>query len=245
MNESIPILIILENEIDADGWCLVAPFGEHAKTRQIRKNGMIETQRLIQCLDNESADALLDNENSLFRKLKRAIVGIPVYKRHGDLRRLAPETVVDNQIREIKIGVVDQLRKGARGIEAHFVFDPSGADAVENEGCKYPSVVWKVMPCGERNGATLVKPYQLLSIGMTPHPNISGVETVANSQETAAAAVVKPESALRERITGLLIGCGFTVPNEASDDQVFSIVAENITISGGRREKTEQKNTNL
>jgi hypothetical protein len=238
MNDTIPILIILENEIDADGWCLVAPFGEHAKARQIRKNGLIETQRLIQCLDNDSADALLANENSLFRKLKRAVVGIPVYKRHGDLARLAPETVVDNQIKEIKIGVVDQLRKGARGIEAHFVFDPAGADAVENEGCKYPSVVWKVMPFGERGNATLVKPYQLLSIGMTPNPNIPGVEAVANSAEAAAeAAAVKADTVFRERIIGLLIGRGLIVPNEASDDQLVGILASEETLSGGRREK--------
>jgi hypothetical protein len=80
MSDTIPMLIVIENEIDADGWSLIAPYGEHAKTRQVRANGRIVTQRLIQCLDPASADLLIDNENSLFRKLKRAVVGIPVYK---------------------------------------------------------------------------------------------------------------------------------------------------------------------
>ena len=79
------------------------------------------------------------------------------------------------------IGAIDKVRKTGRGIEAHFVLTPAGADAVENEGCKYPSALWLVQPFGQRGEATLARPFKLLSAGLTAHPNISGVESLANT----------------------------------------------------------------
>jgi cell division protein FtsB len=183
MNDIEEIPLLLENDaatLDDEGWALIAPFGEHPKTRVVKKNGTLVEEKFIQVLDTESADQLLSRENSLFRRIRRAVVGIPVYKGHPDLRDYAPETAGAAVKKEI-IGTIDRVRKTGRGMAAHFVLTPAGADAVENEGCKYPSALWLAQPIGKRGDATLARPFKLLSAGLTAHPNISGVESLANT----------------------------------------------------------------
>jgi hypothetical protein len=208
--------IILSNDValDDDGWALIAPLGEWPKTRTAMVGGRPTQQRFIQVLDNDSADALVSKENSLFGRLKRAVIGIPVYRGHPDLRDHAPETV-GNSGRKEQIGVIDQVRKSARGVEGRFVLSPEGATAVEN-GAKFPSALWLVQPCGERDGATLARPFKLLSAGLTDKPNIAGVESLANSQENMQ---------LKELIIGALVGRGFELANETSDQQLVEIIA--------------------
>src|SRR5580658_6072696 len=167
--------------LDDDGWALIAPFGEHPKTRFVKKNGAMQREQFIQVLDQQSADQLLSRENSLFRRIRRAVVGIPVYKGHPDLGDFSPETAGGGAKKEI-IGAIDKIRKTERGLEAHFVLTPAGADAVERQGCKYPSALWYVQPVGRRGGAVLARPFKLLSAGLTAHPNISGVESLANAR---------------------------------------------------------------
>jgi hypothetical protein len=183
MNDMIDIPILLGNDaatLDEDGWALIAPFGEHPKTRVIKKNGRIVEEKYIQVLDDTSAEQLLSRENSVFRRIRRAVVGIPVYKGHPDLGDYSPETVAANAKKEI-IGTIDKVRKTARGIEAHFVLTPAGAEAVERHGHKYPSALWLVQPTGRRGDVVIARPFKLLSAGLTAHPNISGVESLANS----------------------------------------------------------------
>jgi hypothetical protein len=177
---ALPILGNEAEALDEAGWALIAPFGEHPKSRLVKKNGRVVEEKFIQVLDNESADRLLSRENSLFRRIRRAMVGIPVYKGHPDLKDYAPETAGVSVKKEI-IGTIDRLRKTGRGIEAHFVLTPAGADAVEREGCKFPSALWFAQPFGRRGEAILARPFKLLSAGLTAHPNICGVESLANA----------------------------------------------------------------
>jgi hypothetical protein len=186
-HSAIQVVLTNASAIDEDGWGLIAPFGEHPKTRVFRdENGQIREQKFIQVLDNEAADAMVAKENSFFRRLKRAIIGIPVYKGHGDLNDADP-AAISNDTRKIKLGVVDQIRKSPRGIEAHFALDNEGAKAVEQEDHKYPSAFWWVLPNGTRGDAILAKPFKLISVALTPYPNISGVESLANARPTDAA----------------------------------------------------------
>jgi len=67
--EDDPVLANASAEaIDDDGWALIAPFGNHAKTRIYRENGLVKEQKFIQVLDNESADAMVGKEKSMFGK---------------------------------------------------------------------------------------------------------------------------------------------------------------------------------
>src|SRR5580658_8328268 len=103
-------LTLLANEtvLDEDGWALIAPFGEHPKTRFVKKNGAMQREHFIQVLDHQSADQLLSRENSLFRRIRRAVVGIPVYKGHPDLGDYSPETAGAKTARET-IGTIDNV----------------------------------------------------------------------------------------------------------------------------------------
>jgi hypothetical protein len=230
-NPDIVLQLALGNgEIDADGWALIAPFGEHPKTRVYREDGQIKEQQFIQVLDNESADALLAKENSFFRKLRRALVGIPTFKGHGDLNDADP-AAVSNEAQKIKIGVVDQVRKGERGIEAHFALDNEGAEAVE-AGFKYPSAFWWVLPIanGQSDGKAIrCRPFKLISVALTPYPNISGVESLANAAPEEQSGQEKQsndkENMLREQIIGCLIAKGVPIQNEMTDGQLLAVLA--------------------
>jgi len=210
---------ILNNEaaLDDDGWALIAPFGEHPKTRVVKKNGAMHREHFIQVLDHQSADQLLSRENSLFRRIRRAVVGIPVYKGHPDLGDYAPESAGAGAKKEI-IGAIDKVRKTERGLEAHFVLTPAGADAVERQGCKYPSALWFVQPVGRRGGAVLARPFKLLSAGLTAHPNISGVESLANARHAGPTTqeLNKTKEPDMKLIAGWLLAHGATLAHADS-----------------------------
>jgi hypothetical protein len=243
--------LILENHapIDAEGWALIAPFGEHPKTRFVRNlSGQIEEQRFIQVLDQEAADDILSVENSMFRKLRRALFGITAYKGHPDLRRHAPETVdAPGGDRPVALGIVDKLRKTDRGIEAHFNLLPDQAGVVENEGCKYPSALWLVRPIGERDGAVLVRPFKLLSVGLTPTPNISGVDSLANASANTPA--VTPTQPQNHRMKSLLIGWlaanGTPLANDATDQNVFEAIQRHLAGKNAHVTALENDRTSL
>lgn len=169
--------------LDDDGWALIAPFGRHPKVHQFRgPDGTVKQQKFIQVLDNASADSLAGKENSFFGRIKRALVGIPIYKGHGDLNDLMPNAV-SNTTEKIKLGVVDQVRKTDKGIEAHFALDNDGAKAV-GEGWKYPSGFWFIKAIGNEGDAIVCNPTKLISVALTPFPNISGVDSLANARST-------------------------------------------------------------
>ena len=175
-----------------DGWCLIAPFGEWPKTRVYREGGRVREQKFVQVLDDVAAEALLAKEHSLFGRLKRAFIGVPVFKGHGDLAEVDPQAIAGGGDK-IKLGVVDQIRKGARGLEAHFALDAEGAAAV-GAGWKFPSSFWYVRPMGsaagsrqqEATGAIRCRPFKLISVALTPFPNIAGVESLANAETGTA-----------------------------------------------------------
>jgi len=227
MNPSDSIALWNAETLDDDGWALVAPFGEHEKTRMARVNGQVQEQKFIQVLDNATADQLLSDENSLFRRMKRAVVGIPVYKGHPDLRDHAPETLENSGERKEVVGVIDKVRKGTRGIEAHFSLAPAGARAVENDGCKFPSVLWMVTATGMRGDSIVARPFKLISAGLTPYPNISGVESLANARPTVPAETqtkTKNEPDMKMLI-GWLIANGATALANASDATEAQVLA--------------------
>ena len=245
----IPHLTILANEaaLDEDGWALIAPFGEHPKTRFVKKNGAMQREEFIQVLDHQSADQLLSRENSLFRRIRRAVVGIPVYKGHPDLADFSPETAGGGAKKEI-IGAIDKVRKTGRGLEAHFVLTPAGADAVERQGCKYPSALWYVLPVGRRGGAVLARPFKLLSAGLTAHPNISGVESLANARHAGPTQELIPtkEPAMK-LIAGWLLANGAILAHADSpaESEVLAALQQLHASASGEAAALGNENTSL
>ncbi len=233
--------------LDEEGWALIAPFGEHPKTRYVKKNGTVRRENFIQVLDEQSADQLLARENSLFRRIRRAMVGIPVYKGHPDLGDFSPETGGSGERKEI-IGAIDKMRKTARGLEAHFILTPAGAEAVERQGHKYPSALWYVQPVGRRGEAVLARPFKLLSAGLTAHPNISGVESLANARHAGPTQEPKtPEEPEMKLIAGWLLAKGVTLANadSPSETQILEALQKLHDCAAGAAAALGNENTEL
>jgi hypothetical protein len=229
--------------IDDDGWALIAPFGQHPKIRVYREGRVIKEQRFIQVLDHQSADAMLAKENSFFRTLKRALVGIPIFKEHGDLSEVDPQAV-GHEGGKVKLGVIDRIRKSARGIEAHFALDTDGAAAVA-AGWKLPSALWWVLPIARPAGASSnaagpetvwCRPFKLISVALTRHPNISGVEPLANGATLcpatpagAAKTETKPnQDIMKELLIGWLAAQGVALANDATEQTVFAAFTQEM-----------------
>lgn len=216
-------LILSNARIDTDGWALIAPFGQHPKSRQVMQDGRVVTEHFLQVLDNEIADALVRNENTFFKRLKRAFVGVPVFVGHPDLKEHAPATLGNHGTKRFA-GVMDNMRKGEHGLEGHFALTPDGGAAVENEGAEFVSVLWDVTPLENFDapaGVMPVRPVKVLSVGLTAHPNISGVDSLANEQSPAGNSNPDPDQIMRDKIIGLLAGHGITLAN-ATDDQLLA-----------------------
>jgi phage I-like protein len=235
-------VLALENELalDNDGWALLAPFGEHRKARTVERNGGLATETFVQVFDAEAVDAILANEvgTGLFARLKRALIKRPIYNGHPDLKLYSPETVTLGNERLIPLGVNESCRKTARGLEFKPLLVPAGAEAIENEGCKYPSGLFLLKKTGvvRDNGDIEVRPYKLASIGLTPHPNISGVDSLANASANKPAASEEQQTKdnnMKQLLIGWLAAQGIALANDATDQTVLDAVQKHVSTQSG------------
>jgi phage I-like protein len=181
-------------------------------------------------------DAILANEqgDGLFTRIKRALIKRPIYNGHPDLKLYAPETVTLGNERLIPLGLNDGCRKTARGLEFKPLLVPAGAEAVEKEGCKYPSGLFLLKKTGtvRANGDIEVRPYKLASIGLTPTPNISGVDSLANAKSNKPAASPEPktkdEDTMKQLLIGWLAAQGVALANDATEQSVFDAFQKHV-----------------
>lgn len=226
--------VALENELalDNDGWALLAPFGEHRKERLATVNGQIVTERYLQLLDEPAVDAVIANEKgtNLLQRIKRALVKRPIYRDHPDLKLYSPASVAVGNQELTPLGLNGGCRKTARGLEFQPNLTPAGAIAIENDGCKFPSALFLLKKTGVvRDGGWIeVRPFALASIGLTPTPNISGVDSLANARanQPAASAATKTneDTIMKQLLIGWLAAQGITLANDSTDQIVFDAV---------------------
>ncbi|KAF0176447.1 MAG: hypothetical protein FD161_2986 [Limisphaerales bacterium] len=225
--DQVADFIALENELalDNDGWALLVPFGEHRKKRLAMVGGKPVEETYVQIFADADADVCLANEkgSGLFARLKHALVKRPIYNGHPDIKLYAPETVTVGGEKLIPIGLNDGLRKTARGLEFKPLLVPDGEQAVVRDGCKYPSALFLLKKTGtvRANGDIEVRPFKVASIGLTPFPNISGVDALANAREAAAKQTAdkktQPPNPNMKLIAGWLIANGVTALANQAD----------------------------
>lgn len=234
-NHDLADFIALENELilDNDGWALLAPFGEHRKERLATRDGQIVTERYLQILDETAVDVVVANEKgtNFFQKLKRALVRRPIYRDHPDLKSYSPESVAVGNQELTPLGINGGCRKTERGLEFQPHLTPEGALAIENDGCKYPSALFLLKKTGVvRDGGWIeVRPFALASIGLTPTPNISGVDSLANAKSNKPAASnneanQNEDTIMKQLLIGWLAAQGITLANDSTDQIVFDAV---------------------
>lgn len=224
--------VALANELalDNDGWALLAPFGEHRKERLVNRDGAIKTERYLQVLDAAAVDAIIANEKgtNMIQKIKRALVKRPIYRDHPDLKLYNQEAVAIGNQELTPLGVNDGCRKTERGLEFRPLLAPDGVGAIEKDGCKYPSALFLLKKTGvvREGGWIEVRPFALASIGLTPTPNISGVDSLANANATKPAATTETETKtqndhMKSLVIGWLAAQGIALANDATDQAVF------------------------
>jgi hypothetical protein len=228
--------VALENELalDNEGWALLAPFGEHTKERVVHRDGQIVTERYVQILDEAAVDVVVANEKGtgILSRLKRALIKRPIYRDHPDLKQYSPDSVAIGNQELTPLGVNDGCRKSARGLEFRPLLAPDGAVAVENDGCKYPSALFLLKKTGvvREGGWIEVRPFALASIGLTPTPNISGVDSLANARANKPAAsggsatipqAQTEDTIMKQLLIGWLAAQGIALANDSTDQTVF------------------------
>jgi hypothetical protein len=103
---------------------------------------------------------------------------------------------------------------------------------VENDGCKYPSALFLLKKTGvvREGGWIEVRPFALASIGLTPIPNISGVDSLANARANNPAASSgssasqqnkTEDTIMKQLLIGWLAAQGIALANDSTDQTVF------------------------
>jgi len=206
-----------EYSVGADGWVRIAPYGDHVKERTIRDTIGTRQETLLQRLDRASAQAMVDKFHSFLGRIKRFIVGVPIFRRHPDLAEHAPDTVAAMSNDTNTYGMFAALEAREDGFYGRPVVSKDGQAAIEHEGLKYLSPFWWVKRIGENNGVPIVSPTELISAGLTNSPNIPGGEALANA---------KDKIMNQTTLIALLAKFGIALANEATDDQISAEITK-------------------
>ena len=148
-----------------DQWVLLAPRGDHPHERGIQR------------VDEESLRRIVGSFHSLWGRVKRALVGRKVYCGHPDAPDLA-DRYPDHTV----YGLINDLEQRAGGLFARLTLTEEGAKLV-NGGVRWLSPYWKAEEIGRADDRKVYRPVELVSVGLTRHPNIRG-ESLTNSRNT-------------------------------------------------------------
>jgi len=156
-----PELLITSNATDlsADGWLKIAPWGDHPNSVGLQR------------VQKEDGDAMVAAFNSLVGKAGRMFRGVPIFVGHPDRD---PNRYPDKR----RYGKITALESRADGLYAKPAFNDLGERVIEQGHYLYNSPVWAL----KREGG-VVRPIELLSIGLTNEPNIKGEPWAKNEVE--------------------------------------------------------------
>jgi len=238
-------IIGLTNElaIDADGWALI-PYGDYrhsgrdgrkteaeaAKAREAAlANGSQPIRAVIQRFTKEDAHEIVDNFKSAWARIKRAIVGLPIYKGHPDAPRFA-NFYPDKTPR----GTIADMEVTDRGLRLRPVLTEQGASDVK-AGFNEFSPYWDVRKIGETSPDILIgAPFRLHSIGLVQKGNLTGVSLVNSAETLTQNSNINPmEKAL---LIKLLAALGFAVKETEPIEAIAAANDKAIALVGTQAE---------
>jgi hypothetical protein len=230
-------------EIDQDGWALI-PYGDsrhsgvdpRLDSANAKAKGPQGGKPIIQRFDREAAIALVNQFKSVSSSIKRAVVGLPIFKGHPD-SKLFEKIHTDKTPR----GAIADMEVGEKGLRFRPVLTRQGAEDV-HEGWDEFSPYWLLNKCGEENGATIARPFLLNSIGIVPRGNIPGLslvnaadpedsspdatdETIASAVDSACPAIAAANAAEAQLPT-------LTTEKKALADKLATAEAEKARLEG-------------
>lgn len=205
-------------ELDADGWALI-PYGDtHHNAHDGRKAPGAEVPEalrkgVIQRFSRENAEAMAKDFGSLLGRIKRAVVGLPVFKGHPDAPRFA------NFFRDkTERGTISDMQVTDAGLRLRPVLTEKGAEDVESGWSQF-SPYWdlKFSGANSADGLPVYEPFKLHSIGLVPRGNMPGLSLIN-------ADLLSPT--MKNELIALLALLGITVPPETADDAIAPFIEQ-------------------
>lgn len=192
--------------IDERGWTEL-PFGMWAHSKGFQRFGQKE------------AESIVDAFRSVCGKLKRALVGAPVFRGHPDNPELA------NQYPDkTEYGQVCDMEVSDTGLRIKHVLSNAGSSLVTKLGLDRISPNWLVSDTGEtKEGRPVYAPFAIKSVGLVKKPNIPNL-SLYNEAETHP---------MKDKLLAIL-----ALANTATDDEIVAAVT-----AFSKRPKPEELDT--
>lgn len=196
MNNDLGNLISAANEIQMDGeWLRITPWGDFTNRVGLQRVRQDDAVRMVQAF------------NSLMRRAARGFRGVPIFAGHPDV---APESYPDRR----RYGKVIDLETRDDGLYGKIAWNDLGQAAMDQGHYLYASPVWNL----KRDGK-FIRPFELLSIGLTNTPNIPGDAWAKNEPSDNS------NNTMNEQIRALLLGAGI-IKADATDQDILTATNE-------------------
>ncbi len=197
----------LTNEIDAptgDGWARIG-YGEWPHEEGLQRFGRAQAEEMVGYFKNT------------WNRIKRAVVGMPIFRGHPDLKAIA------NQYPDKAVyGAIADMEARDDGLYIRPIISEAGAALVNEKGLKYFSPHWLARKLPPENGKPVFAPVFMVSIGLTDRPNIGGTSLVNSAPVGAAEKKTTTEDTTMLKWLIELLG----LANEATEDQVRAKVTD-------------------
>jgi len=162
-----------EISIGADGWAMIAPFGDHPSPALLPdgKGGMKKVPA-IQRIDKTGADAMVATFHNEQRGFRKFIKGCNIYVGHPHVPGLG-KFYPDKEAK----GVFADLEVRADGLYGLPVFTNEGSELVEGADLAkrlkaFSGDLCDSEDCGMVNGKPCYRPMKIVSAGLTNNPHL-------------------------------------------------------------------------
>ena len=205
-------------QIDDQGWAVI-PYGDsrHSGRDAHKANaaspGATRPNGVLQRFSRENAPDIVDDFKSTWSRIKRAVVGLPIFKGHPDAPAFA-HIFPDKTPR----GTIADMEAGDQGLRLKFVLTNAGAADVEG-GMNQFSPFWELQAISKAaDGAIIAAPRRLFSVGLVQRGNIPGLSLI----NAAQAAQLETEQQMKNTLLKLLAALGKPQAADAGDDVVLA-----------------------
>jgi len=202
-----------------DGWALIARYGDHPHPGPPGAG-----TPMLQRFTRADAETLVANFNAGANRIRRAVVGIPIYDGHPDadgFEALFPDTRPH--------GTFAELAARDDGLYGRPVLTSTGGRLVE-DGKDRLSPLWQCEATGEmRDGRRIVRPTRLRSVGLVARGNIPGPSLLNAALPSPGPAGPGFPPNMKTKLIELLGLLGVAAAADADDAALGNAVDQGLT----------------
>ncbi len=205
-------------ESSGQGWALIARYGDHP-----HPGPPSAAKPMLQRFALTDAEALVANFNAGANRIRRAVVGVPIYDGHPDadgFERIFPD------IRPH--GTFAELAARDDGLYGRPILTSTGGRLVE-DGKDRLSPLWQCEPTGETlHGRAVVRPTRLRSVGLVSKGNIPGPSLLNAATNISGDNPPGDTQTMKTKLIELLGILGVTAAPDADDAVLGNAVDQGL-----------------